>query len=515
MTTKISFREDLDKRIFSVFVLGILSGLPWVMLGSALTLWLIDLGTSRAAIGYAGLIFSFYSLNFLWSPLIDRYRLAYLGSFLSQRQSWILPCSTLIALCCCIVFFSGPGNSGQVLVGLGLGIAFLSATQDIAIDAYRVDSFARGEQKKISFAASAATAGWWTGYAAIGFLPLYLSDKGWRWEQLYLLLGAIHLSIAIAAMFLPKPKHQSKTPPNFAQEKYLYLVNSLGLFEKCKVSLLALAPFTIGAWAFFGSPGISTKISQHATYIPCLILFVLSSWLLLALKLVKLVSQSNKKEYSKALRTSSYDHLLSSIISSLAEPVADFFKRNGIRFASTLLLFIFLFKIGEAFLGRMSLTFYKEIGFSNTEIAAYSKMLTWWVTIASAMVAGVLNAKLGTYKGLLISGIVMAAANLMFALIAQVGPSIPLYIATVVVDGFAGAWSTVAFVAFISALCNHTFSATQYALLASLGALGRTALSSMSGELADWLDNWTVFFVFTTLMVLPSMFILIKIRKKI
>ena len=184
--------------------------------------------------------------------------------------------------------------------------------------------------------------------------------------------------------------------------------------------------------------------------------------------------------------------------------------------ALALLAFIFLFKIGEAFLGRMSIVFYKEVGFSNSQIATYSKIGTGLLTIVFAFIGSLFNTRYGIVKGLFISGIAMAASNLMFSLIALVGPNEALYAMAIFVDGFTQAWSLVAMVAFISMLCDRAFSATHYALLASLGNLGRALLSSYSGVLVDALDgNWAVFFLLTALMVIPSLIFLYLIRNRL
>jgi PAT family beta-lactamase induction signal transducer AmpG len=199
---------------------------------------------------------------------------------------------------------------------------------------------------------------------------------------------------------------------------------------------------------------------------------------------------------------------------TVVSPIAEFFTRNGIKLALSLLAFIFLFKIGEAFLGRMSIVFYKEIGFTNTEIGTYSKLVTWWVTIVFAVLGSVVNLRLGIVKGLIIGGLAMSASNLMFSWIALVGPDTNLFLSAVLIDGFTSAWSTVAFVAFISLLCNRTFTATQYALMASLGTLGKTVLASYSGVLVDTMNgNWALFFVLTAIMVIPSLCFLWFIRK--
>ena len=197
---------------------------------------------------------------------------------------------------------------------------------------------------------------------------------------------------------------------------------------------------------------------------------------------------------------------------TVVEPFLDFFKRNGVKVAITLLLFVFLFKIGEAFLGRMSIAFYKEVGFSNEQIGYYSKLIGWGATILFTLVGSMFNVRFGIVRGLMIGGIAMAGSNLMFAWIASVGPNEHLFLATIIVDNFTTAFSTVAFVSFLTVLTGQAFSATQYALLASLGNFGRTTLASFSGELVDFLDDWSLFFIITSLMVIPSLIMLYSLR---
>ena len=199
---------------------------------------------------------------------------------------------------------------------------------------------------------------------------------------------------------------------------------------------------------------------------------------------------------------------------TVVEPVREFFQRTGPKLGISLLLFLLLFKLGEAFLGRMSIVFYKEVGFTDAQIGTYSKLMTALVTIVCSMLGGMLNARIGIIKGLIVGGIAMAASNLMFSWIAMVGPDTRLYLATVIVDGFTGAMSTVAFVAFISYFTSHTYTGTQYALLASVGTLGRTLLSGASGFIVDALHgNWALFFVITSVMVVPSLILLVYVGR--
>ena len=419
-----------DKRYLSIFLFGISSGFPWIMIGSVLSAWLKDEGLSRSAIGLFGIIFATYSFNFLWSPLVDKIKPPLLG----QRRGWIFAMQGCVVLLCLVMSQLTADQDLFYVALIGLLIAIASATQDIAIDGFRIDCIAQDDKDGMSAASSVATAGWWTGYGGLGAIPFFLADMtSWTWPNIYLLLGALMALLMCATCFANEPQ-----------------IDREALLEK-----------------------ITAKDTKQSPVF---------HW----------------------------------IQTTLVTPFAEFFNRNGVKLAASFLLFIFLFKIGEAFLGRMSIVFYKEIGFSNSDIATYSKLLNWWVTIVFSLLGGLVNIRYGIYRGLMIAGVAMAASNLLFALIAQTGPSTSLLAITVIVDGFTGAWSTVAMVAFISLLCNRAFSATQYALMASLSVAGRTLVASSSGFVVDSLEgNWSLFFILTAVMVLPSLCFLYSIRHHI
>lgn len=194
---------------------------------------------------------------------------------------------------------------------------------------------------------------------------------------------------------------------------------------------------------------------------------------------------------------------------TVLEPFADFIRRNGLKVSLLLFLFILTFKLGESFLGRMSIQFYREVGFSNEQIAEYSKLIGWGATVFFTLLGSLLNTHFGVFKGLVIGGLAMAASNLMFAWLAQTGPDEQLLFWTIIVDNFTTAFSIVAFVSFLSAFTGVAFSASQYALLASVGNFGRTSMASFGGSLVDWLGgDWSLFFLLTSLMVLPALALL-------
>lgn len=439
VTLRDTLRLYADRRLLIIFLLGVSSGFPWVLIGKGMTVWLQEAGVSRSAIGYFGSIFIVYALNFLWAPLLDRITVFGLSK-LGRRRSWILFCQLLIVLGMLGLAFYNPGNGPFWVTSLiAFGIALASATQDIAIDAYRIEIIDREETDKISAGAAMATSGWWAGFGLFGGVALILADlPSFDWADVYLALIVVMLVLIAVVLCIKEPEHEA-------------LANS-----ESALDIRAL---------------VSGRFGRQ---------------------------------------------ILLSLRQSVFEPLAEFFKRNGWSLALSLLGFIFLFKLGEAFLGRMAIVFYKEVGFSKTDIGIYSSLIGWWATAIFAVICSAFNARFGLVRGLFWGGLAMAATNLLFALMAVVGPDTRLFAVTIILDNFTSAWATVAFVAFISYLTSRTYTATQYALMASLGNLGKTTIAIYSGAMVDGLGgNWALFFVLTSLMVLPSLALLWWMAKRL
>ena len=440
-------RLYLDKRMKRIFLFGFMSGFPWVLIGSALSLWLKENDLSRSTIGWAGLIFGVYAINFLWSPLIDRIHIPYLSKKIGHRKSWIISMQFLILLSLITWSTLSPSENLWLVIAVGLGIAISSATQDITIDALRIEQINENEGRAMAAGAAISVVGWWTGYKIGGALSLlsaeFFQQKGFEnyWQLSFLLLGLIIVITSFALILVPEKNSKARSTNQRNEDK-----------------------------KFLNKFKVNNQISK------------IFSWL----------------------------------YGTIVNPLVSFFKKNSFSVAVGILSFIFLFKIGEAFLGRMSIIFYKEIGFSKTDIALYSKGIGWITTIIFTLLGGLFAIRMGLLKAMFVSGIVMALTNLMFSVLAWVGQSEILFAFTVLVDDLAAAFATVAFVGFISALVDRTYTATQYALLASIGTAGRTLFASSSGTLVDWLNgDWGVFFIITALMVIPSLLCLMAIKNKL
>ena len=442
-----TFSVYFDKRMLKILLLGAISGFPWVLIGSSLSLWLKEDGLSRSTVGWAGLIFAVYAFNYLWAPLIDRIQIPYLTKKIGHRRGWIVLMQILILISLFLWSVIDPSENLALVISVGLLIAIASATQDITVDALRIEQISENEGKSMAAGAAMAVVGWWSGYKLGGVLSLFSADflenLGFQnyWQLTFLILGILIILMNIGLMFV---NETGSTERQINQKKNDQLI--AGKFQN------------------------SNFLTQTITWIS----------------------------------------------GTISGPIISFFKKNGFQIALGILGFVFLFKVGEAFLGRMSIIFYKEIGFSKSDIAIYSKTLGWITTVIFTLLGGLFVIRSGVLKAMFLAGILMASTNLLFSLLAWSGKSEILFAIAVIFDDIAAAFATVAFVAFISLLVDRTYTATQYALLASIGTAGRTTLASSSGALVDWLNgDWGIFFILTAIMVIPSLIILWIIRNKL
>ncbi len=429
-----SLKIYADRRIATILCLGFASGLPAPLVFSNLSIWLSDAGVSRTDIGLFALVATPYAINFLWAPLIDKLPLPYLTRRFGRRRGWALFTQVWLMGALAVMSLTDPATSLFTMALAAIFVTASSATQDVVIDAYRIDIL---EPDKYGAGSAAAIWGWHLGGTLVGGAGgLYLA-AAFGWNTAYLVL-ALAVGIGMAAVLLsPEPPFR---PPEETVESER---RAAGWIHR----------------------RVGVKLGDALT------------WLYVA----------------------------------AVAPFLDFMKRRG---WLLILIFIFVFKLGDALLGRMSGVFYREMGFDLVAIADVSKVYGLGANAIGILIGGFLVHRLGTLRALFVGGVAAAVTNLTYSWLAVSGQSMTIFILAVVADNFTGGLATVAFVAYLSSLCNVAYTATQYALLASLGNLARIWFSASAGAMVDGLDgDWATFFVITAGVALVGLPLLLVIMK--
>ena len=413
-------RVYLEPRVLVVLLLGFASGLPLLLTLSTLTFWLAEAEVDKAAIGLFALVGLPYTWKFVWSPVIDRVRLPLLTPLLGRRRGWLLLVQALLVVAILGLGAGDPQQNLAQMAVLAVLVAFLSASQDIVIDAYRVELLSERQQ---GAGAAMVVIGYRVAMLLAGAGALVIAElAGWFWAYAAM-AGCLGIGM-VTVLLAPEPQ----------------------------VGAQALA---------LGSGGPA-------------------QW----------------------LRT------------AVVEPFAEFFRRNGPGIALLILLFIMLYKLGDALLGTMTNPFYVELGFSKPEVAAIVKGYGLVATLLGGFLGGVIVNRRGIVPALWICGVVQLLSNLVFVLQAWVGHDLTMLTVTISVENLAGGMGTAAFVAYLSSLCNLSYTATQYALLSSFMAQARTTLSAGGGFLAESL-GWVPFFLASTAAALPGLLLLLMLQRRL
>lgn len=421
----------------TLLALGFSSGLPAPMVFANLSIWLRDAGVSRTDIGLFALAATPYAINFLWAPLVDRMRLPFFTARFGRRRGWALFTQLLLIVAIVVLAQAQPTVNLYAVALSVLFVTFMSATQDIVIDAYRVDIL---DPDQYGAGSAVAIWGWHLGGTLVGGAGGLLLAQAFGWNTAYLVLAAGILVGMTAILLSPEPQYR---PPADTVEH-----------EQRAVAALARI-----AWLRGWMGGVA-------------------SWLYVA----------------------------------VVAPFAEFMRRRG---WVLILFFIVFFKFGDALLGRMSGVFYRELGFDYAQIAEVMKLYGFLANGIGVLVGGVLAARLGVFRALLVAGALAALTNLTYSWLAVSGQDWNVFIIAVVSDNFAMGLSSVAFVAYVSSLCNVAYTATQYALLASAGNIARIWLSASSGWMVDSLDgNWAVFFLLTALIAMLALPLVVVMMRR-
>jgi PAT family beta-lactamase induction signal transducer AmpG len=406
-----------DRRVLLILPLGFASGLPLLLTFSTLSAWLATAGVRRAAIGAFALVGTPYAFKFLWSPLIDRLSPPLP---LGRRRGWGLTIQIALVAAMLALGSCDPKGGLATMSALALLVAFLSASQDIVIDAWRVEILAPEQQGP---GAGMIQTGYRVAMLVAGAGALMIADRA-GWFAAYATMAAL-MSIGMLVFVLgPEP-----APP---------------------------------------------------------------------------------PEPAGRGRGDGWDAVREWMATAVAGPFADFMRRPG---WPVILIFVLGYKLGEAMAGVMAMPLYIALGFSLTEIAAISKLVGFFATVIGALVGGLVTVRLGLVRALILCGVLQSAGNLFFVLQAMGGHRLDYLALCVAAENLTGAMAGAALVAYLSSLCSPAFTATQYALLSSLAAVGRTLVASSGGVLAERV-GWAPFFLLTTVATLPALLLLVWIARR-
>jgi MFS transporter, PAT family, beta-lactamase induction signal transducer AmpG len=491
------------QRFIVVTVLGFASGLPLALTGQAMQAWLSMEGLDVATIGFLSLVGLPYTFKFLWAPLMDRFDLPLLG----RRRGWLVVTQLLLALLLFLLAGMSPKGATQAFALLAVAIAFMSASQDVVIDAYRTDLLPAAER---GLGASLAVAGYRLAMILSGGIALIWTDAqqggGWSWPDVYrFMAGLMVAAAAVSATLLPK-----LAPPPAAPTTGHSVRNDLLGFVAVVAAVIAGYVFTDQAVA----PAVRTLMaplwqgSSLGTSLQ-------GRWADLVSLLVGIGITLPLAAW--AARRAKFETLLSGL--------SNYFSQPG---AAAFLLFIVLYKLGDAFAGSLMTPFLlKSMAFSPAEVGVVNKVIGLWLTIGGALLGGALMLKLGLWRALMLFGIFQMASNIGFWWLAVSGKGlmpglvIPAFDWTIVkiaaptpVDGgllmviafenLSGGMGTAAFLAFLMSLCNQRFTATQFALLSAFASVGRVWVGPLAGVLAESI-GWPAFFIVSTVAALPAL----------
>lgn len=455
-----------SRRIAAMLVLGFASGLPLALSAGSLQAWLTVEGVDITTIGFFALAGLPYTFKFVWAPLVDRFEPPGLG----RRRGWLVLTQLGLALACLAMAQLDPASSVMAMGACAVAIAFLSASQDVAFDAYRSDLL--GERER-GAGAAVSVLGYRLAMLVSGGLALILADQWLGWPGTYRLMAGVFAALAVASAFAPRLAPTQGVRSDVRREL-------LGF-----VAMLAAGGLTW--WVLRALPWGALEAGRFGR--------------LAVLTLCLLAS------FAAALRAARWAGFPSFI-----EPWDAFFSRER---AVALLALIVLYKLGDAFAGTLSTAFLiRGAGFSQTEVGAVNKVLGLAATIVGALAGGAWLARRPLYTALMVFGVLQAVSNLGYWLLSVLPKNFALMAAAIGLENLCGGMGTAAFVAFLMALTDRRFSAAQYALLSALAAVGRVYVGPAAGVMVDAL-GWPVFFLWTVVAALPGLLLLWWLRRTI
>ena len=497
-------------RLAVTALLGFASGLPLALTGQAMQAWLSVSGVDIATIGFLSLVGLPYTFKFLWAPLVDRFDVPWLG----RRRGWLVLTQLALAGALWALAAVSPGAATRSFAMLAVLVAFVSATQDVVIDAYRTDLLPAAER---GLGSSLSVLGYRLAMIVSGGVAFIWVDPtqggGWSWPQVYRLMAALMAGAAVlSALVLPRLAPAAPAAGSARNDVLGFaavcaaVAVGVALADRYGARVVGALFSPLLALTDLAAPLQARWVELGALLLGVAVTLPLAAW---------------------AARAVRFETLLGGLRSYFAQPGAAAF-----------LGFIVLYKLGDAFAGSLMTPFLlKAMAYTQAEVGVVNKLIGLWLTIAGALVGGALMLRLGLWRSLFVFGLLQMASNLGFWWLATSGrgalPGVTLpafdwgfvslaqptpvdggLLAVVAGENVSGGMGTAAFVAFLMSLCNRRFSATQYALLSAFAAIGRVWVGPLAGVLAESI-GWPAFFVASTVAALPALAMLWWLRGEV
>lgn len=492
--------EDMVFRVIRLALLGFSAGVPILLIFSTLSLWLREAGVSKSAVTFFSWAALGYSFKFVWAPIIDKLPLPFLSVGLGRRRSWLLVAQ--LAVISAIVWMGSvdPAHSLTVMALGAVALGFSSATQDIVIDAYRIECAKAEEQALLS---SSYIAGYRTGMVAAGAGALYLADffgttqdaySYQAWQYTYLVMALVMGVGVLTTLLIPEPEPNESAGEAYPHSTKSYL-RFLGLFILSVLTLIAV---------FRWFPQFDVDPEMFAAEVLEFLLGTLKMLCSVGAAIAVGFMGASLGVADKAMVKESY-----------WLPIRDFFQRYG-RLAIGLLLLVGFYRVSDIVMGVIANVFYQDLGYEKTEIASVSKVFGLLMTIAGSFAGSFISLRLGVMRVLLLGAVLSAVSNLVFMWLASAEPSIGALTLVIAVDNLSAGLAMAAFVAWLSSLTSISFTATQYAIFSSVMTLFPKLLGGYSGTLVESF-GYSTFFLMTALIGVPVILLILfldyKLRK--
>lgn len=478
-----AFAVYLHPRVIGMLFLGFSAGLPFLLVFGTLSLWLREAGISLSAIGLISWVGITYSIKVFWAPVVDRIAVPPFTTLLGKRRGWMLLAQIGIALGLLGMANTDPATHLEITVYFALLVAFASATQDISIDAYRIEAVDKSLQGAM---AGTYQVGYRFGLMAAGAGALNIEALT-SWPTAYTVMAALVGVGMVTVLIIREPEVVRDQATLLREAEVAKLVQGQAdehdpYLKPIKRSLRILLGVIVACLAGAWLAGLN-------------IIYALVPFGVIAVVVAAIRISGSGGQF--ALWFSS----------AVVSPLVDFFARNG-SFAIVILAFIGLFRLSDITLGVMANPFYLDLGFSVDVIGNVAKAYGIVATLAGALLGGVLVVRFGMLRTLLLGAIMVASTNLVFILLALAGPDTYMLAAAITADNVSAGIAGSAFIAYLSSLTNTAYTATQYALFSSLFTLPGKIVAGGSGFVVEAV-GYVNFFFYASALGIPAILLVL------